>query len=114
VTGSGKSVNSVTYQANGAHLTVAGNADNNGGIDLDLNIQISAMSEGGVPIAEKVTAPLFRNATISHEGVVQPHRPFVVVSVDAASTDSGGKAVAYIGRITLGDLQRATPPAKSE
>ena len=110
----GQATNSVTYQAVGAHFGVAGNEGNGADIDLDLSIQISTTSENGAAISEKVKVPLFRNTTISHKGIVQPHKPFVVVSVDAASTDTGGKAVAYIGRIILGDLHRASPPAKGE
>jgi hypothetical protein len=42
---------------------------------------------------------------LSHKGPVEARQPFVVVSVDAGSADKDGKAVAYIGRIKIGEPQ---------
>jgi hypothetical protein len=42
--------------------------------------------------------------------VVEARQPFVVLSVDAASLDSEGRAVAYIARVRLGNPQQAADP----
>jgi hypothetical protein len=77
-------------------------------MDLDLGIQVSSSSDSAAAISDTVKAQIIRKATLSHKGPVQPRKPFVVLSVDASSLDKDGKAVAYIGRITVGDPQ---PPA---
>ena len=69
-----------------------------------MTIQVSSMSDG-VPISANVKAPIFRLANLARKGPVEARQPFVVLSVDAASLDSDGKAVAYIARITLGAPQ---------
>jgi len=104
----GQAINSVSYQSIGAAFSLAGDAGATGTIDLDLNIQLSSISEGATAIAANVKAPVFRRATISHKGPVQPRKPFVVVSIDAGSGDGNGKAVAFIGRITMGEPQSTT------
>jgi beta-lactamase regulating signal transducer with metallopeptidase domain len=105
VDANGKAINSISYQAMGANFAVSGNTSPTGALDLDLSIQLSAVSNGGAPMAGDVKAPLFRRATMSHKGPVQPRKSFVVVSVDASSVDAAGKAVAYVGRITIGEPQ---------
>jgi hypothetical protein len=57
---------------------------------------------------------VFHQATIEHKGPVQPRKPFVVVSIDGGSGDGTGKAVAYIGRITIGEPQSSTHPTRGE
>ncbi|HEY7116511.1 MAG TPA: M56 family metallopeptidase [Tepidisphaeraceae bacterium] len=110
VTDRGQTINTVQYQSTGARFTIAGKAGAPGGaVDLDLGIQVSSSSaEDGTPIAGKVKAPVMRRVSLSHKGAVRPGKPFVVVSVDAGSVDADGKAVAYIGRVTVGEPQ---PPA---
>ncbi len=100
----GQAVNSVTYQNVGAMFTVAGKAST-GSSDLDLSIHVASTSDTGVAVGANVTVPVIRSATLSRKGPFQPHKPFVVMSVDANSVDKEGKAVAYIARITLGDPQ---------
>jgi hypothetical protein len=104
----GQAINTIQYQNVGALFTVAGKAGAPGGTDLDLRIEVSSSSEGGVEISDKVKAPIIRKANISRKGPFQPRKPFVVLSVDASSVDKDGKAVAYIGRVTVGEPQ---PPA---
>jgi hypothetical protein len=114
VSDKGQTQNSVQYMSTGALFNLAGKAGPPGGIDLDLSIQLSAISDGTANITDNVKAAVMRKATISHKGPVQPRKPFVVVSVDAASTDKDGKAVAYIGRITIGEPQHQSSGPKAE
>ena len=107
----GQTINSIQYMSTGANFRLAGKSDGAGDrdVDLDLSIDVSSTSDGGPLISDKVEAPVMRRVTLSHKGPVQPGKPFVVVSVDAGSVDKDGKAVAYIGRITLGEPQPPTP-----
>lgn len=109
MTDRGQAINSVQYRSTGAVFTVAGRAGAPGGIDLDLGIEVAASSEGGAAVAEQVKAPIMRKATLSHKGPFQPGKPFILISVDAASADNDGKAVAYIARITMGEPQAPAP-----
>jgi beta-lactamase regulating signal transducer with metallopeptidase domain len=111
ITDKGQMLNSVQYRSTGAIFTLAGKAaaTGSGAVDLDLAVQLSASTEGGVAIADKLKAPVIRNVTLSHKGPVQPGKAFVVLSIDAGAVDEDGKAVAYIGRITLGEPQPAAP-----
>jgi beta-lactamase regulating signal transducer with metallopeptidase domain len=107
-TSSGETLNSVAYSQTGAVFSLAGKSDAPGSIDLDLSIELATISEGTTPLNEGVKAVKFRHTKLLHKGAVDPRKPFVVLSIDGASVDADGKAVAYIGRITLGDPQ---PPA---
>jgi hypothetical protein len=102
VTDNGRSVNTVQYSNTGAIFNIAGRDDGGGRIELDLGIEISSMTDSSAEIGTGVKAPLHRMARMSHKGTVEGNKPFVVVSVDAASVDAEGKAVAYIARVTLG------------
>jgi beta-lactamase regulating signal transducer with metallopeptidase domain len=103
VTDKGQAINTVQYSSVGAVFSLAGKAT-----DLDLGIQVSSASDAGAAVSDKVTAPVMRRVTLSHKGPFQPRKPLVLVSVDGDSPDKEGKAVAYIGRIILGEPQ---PPA---
>jgi hypothetical protein len=110
----GQAVNSVSYTSVGAQFNLSGKTGVTGSIELDMSIQVSSLTDSTAEIASGVKAPMFRNATMSHKGMVEASRPFVVVSVDAASRDADGKAVAYIARITLGAPQAGAEPAPGE
>jgi hypothetical protein len=99
----GQAINTVNYQSVGARFSIASSNARSDGVDLDLGIEVSSSSDTGTAISENVSAPIMRRATMSHKGPVQPKKPFVIVSVDANSVDKAGKAVAYIGRVTLGE-----------
>jgi hypothetical protein len=107
VTDKGQTVNTVQYASTGALFSIAGKAAGaaGGGGEVDLNIQVSSSGDASAAISDKVKAPLMRRATLSHKGPFEARKPFVVVSVDAGSADKDGKAVAYIGRVTLGEPQ---------
>ena len=98
----------------GTVFSITGKAGAAGGIELDLSIQVSTVSESGTPISETVRAPMFRTATMTRKGPVEARVPFVVVSVDAANVDAHGNAMAYIARITLGAPQGAAGPGRGE
>jgi beta-lactamase regulating signal transducer with metallopeptidase domain len=102
----GQTMNTIQYQSTGAVFSVAGQAAAGGmDLDVDLGIQVSSATESAAVISENVNASIMRRTTLSHKGPVQPRKPFVVVSVDAGAVDKEGKAVAYIGRITIGEPQ---------
>jgi RHS repeat-associated protein len=106
----GQTINSVQYSNTGAIFNIAGKAAGGEKIELDLSIELSATSDTTTEIAPSVKAQLFRRATMSYKGVVEARQPFVVLSVDAASLDSEGRAVAYIARVRLGNPQQAADP----
>lgn len=110
LTDKGQSINSVQYQNVGAIFRIAGQSEGGEGVDLDLSIEVSSSSDTGTAISDKVNAILMRRSTMSHKGPVKPKKPFVIVSVDANSVDKDGKAVACIGRITLGEPRDSRPP----
>lgn len=111
VTATGHEVNSYTYHSTGAIFSIAGNPAG-GQVELDLGIELSSIADSPVAVAEKVKAPVIRSDTIAHKGPVEPHKPFVVVSVDANSVDATGKAVAYIGRVIVGEPQMPAHPGQ--
>jgi hypothetical protein len=113
VTSRGESINTVAYTSVGAVFNLAGKTDDKGAIALDLSVQVSGLSEGAVTISAAVKAPAFRVTQMSYKGSATPRQPFVVISVDASTTDANGKAVAYLARITLGEPQTATAAAAS-
>jgi hypothetical protein len=112
VTDKGQTVNTVQYASTGALFSIAGKAAGaaGGGGEVDLNIQVSSSGDVSAAISDKVKAPLMRRATLSHKGPFEARKPFVVLSVDAGSADKDGKAVAYIGRVTLGEPQQVPTP----
>ncbi len=111
ITNTGQTINSVSYRQIGTIFSIAGKTGAGGGIELDLSIQVAAMSASGTPISTNLNAPMFRTTMMARKGPVEARVPFVVVSVDAANVDGNGKAVAYIARITLGAPQSDPGPA---
>ncbi len=130
VTASGQTINSISYRSTGAIFSLAGKANGSpvvltadptrprtftntsgppGRMELDLSIQVSSLSEGTTAISSTVKAPVFRNATMSHKGIVTANQPFVVISADGATVDNNGKAVAYIARVVVGAPQSSNP-----
>jgi beta-lactamase regulating signal transducer with metallopeptidase domain len=101
----GHAINSLQYQTTGAIFSIAGKSSDMEKIECDLKIELSTVAASSASIAENVKASLFRTSTLSHKGVVDAKKPFVVLSADAASTDENGKAVVYVARITLGAPQ---------
>jgi len=103
----GQSIDRVSYSPTFAKFAMAGSPAASGQIDLDLSIQLSARSESGVSItgAGDKLQPIMHTSSLLHKGPVRQGKPFVVVIVNAEALDKDGKAVAYIARVTVGDLQ---------
>jgi hypothetical protein len=108
ITARGQTMNSISYMNTGAIFSLAGKASSSS-IDMDLDINVSSFLDSGVTVGDN-KAPVIYTATLSHKGAVQPHKAFIVVTVDAGSLDKDGKAVAYIARVIVGEPQQ--PAAK--
>jgi beta-lactamase regulating signal transducer with metallopeptidase domain len=102
VTNRGQMVNTVRYQTVGASFSIAGKVAGPDKIDCDLKIELSAASEMQQKVGPGLTQPLFRRATMLHNGTARPKKPFVILSADAANTDADGKAVVYVAKVTFG------------
>ncbi|MGE5611248.1 MAG: M56 family metallopeptidase [Bacillota bacterium] len=113
-TNSGQVINTVQYQQTGAIFSIAGRPGAGGRMEVDLRIELAALGESAAAIMPNMQAPVMRHATLVHKSPVDAGQPFVIVSVDAASLDPAGKAVAYVARITLGAPQSATRPTRAE
>ncbi|HEX4796688.1 MAG TPA: M56 family metallopeptidase [Humisphaera sp.] len=103
----GQNINTINYISTGATFLLAGKAASPDIIELDLSIQLSSQSESTVSIVGTADnlMPIIHTCSLLHKGPVQPGKSFVVITVDAGSLDKDGKAVAYIARVTVGDLQ---------
>jgi len=106
VTNTGQVINSVGYTSVGAVFDVVGKPGDNGMINLELSVQVSAMdTSAGVPIAANVIAPVFRRAILQQGSEVQPEKPFMTMTADGSAPDKDGNAVVYVARMTLGKPQ---------
>ncbi len=105
----GQTINSVAYRQIGAIIDLIGKVNAPNAIDLEMSLQVSNIADSAAAISPNFKAPLFRNFTMSHKGRVIPNQPFVLVSIDAGTLDSNGKAVACIARITMGTPQQLQP-----
>ena len=108
MTAGGQTMHSITYVHTGAIFSLAGKTDANN-VDMDLTIEVSSMLESAVTTGGDAKSPIMHTATLSHKGPVTPRKSFIVVTVDAGSLDKDGKAVAYIGRVTVGEPQAPAP-----
>jgi beta-lactamase regulating signal transducer with metallopeptidase domain len=112
MTSSGKSIDHVSYMGTGATFSLAGKTAARGGIDLDLNIEVSSFSDSPVSIDNKGERfqPIIYTFNLEHKGRVPPGQPFVVATVDAVSVDKDGNAAAFIAIVRVGEPQ--SPAAK--
>jgi hypothetical protein len=94
--------NTITYTNVGAEFRIQGTYELKR-INLKLNIQLSVMGDSPTAISDAIKAPLFRNVTLVQNGPVEPNKPFVIMSMDSASTDADDMATAYIARVNLGE-----------
>ena len=99
----GQTVSSYRFENLGAQFSIGGEAGGPGSHELDLSIQVTAISDAGVTSDESAKRPVIRSVTLLHRGAFEPRKPFIVMSVDADAVDKNGNAVAYIARITLGE-----------
>ena len=73
---------------------------------MKMEISLSTLGDSTANISTNVNAPIFRTAKLIHKGVIKTQTPFLIMSIDAASTDSNGAAAAYIARVVLGDVKK--------
>lgn len=111
VSARGQVMNTIAYAQTGAVFRLAGKLAPAGTIELDMTIEVSALTPGSIESSPGVKPPVFRTATMSRKGLVTAKQPFVILTIDAASTDVEGKAVAYIARVTLGTPEIPATPA---
>ncbi|MHC5108552.1 MAG: hypothetical protein ACYTHJ_01585 [Planctomycetota bacterium] len=71
------------------------------GIQLALDIELSAMGPGGVNVGEDVDSPVFRNIEQVFRGQVELGKAFVLLSLDGAAPDENGQAVAFLTRVRM-------------
>jgi len=105
ITGTGHRLNLIQYESVGAVLTIAGKLAGEGAIDADLGLELSAATDSAARVTAEVPALVLRRVNMAHKGPLASGRPVVIVSVDAASANGAGKAVAYVARIVLGKPQ---------
>jgi hypothetical protein len=100
MTDAGRAVSTVQYQQVGAIFQVSRAAAEppDGQGDVQVDIEISALTESGAAISEGVPAMSVRNARMVHRAPLVLGRPFILLTVDAASKDAQGNAVAYVCR----------------
>ena len=70
-------------------------------VQLTLNVQLSALEPSGVQVGPDLTSPVFRDVEQIYSGDVEPGKPIVLLSLDGATPDADGRAIAYITRARL-------------
>jgi hypothetical protein len=104
----GRTINTVQYQQVGAlfeFLSDKTAAAERRGAEIQLRVEIAALADTGIAIAEGVKATAVRSSVLTYKGPVEPGKPFVFFSADASSKDADGSAVAYVCRAVLGDAK---------
>lgn len=101
----GKAVSSVTYQPLGAIFKFFSDPAKatRTRLDLQLEVEISAMVDTAVELTPGTKAPAVRNYSLTCTGPVDLGRPLVFFSIDASTKDADGNAVAYVCRAVMGD-----------
>ncbi|HOF17998.1 MAG TPA: hypothetical protein PK082_03750, partial [Phycisphaerae bacterium] len=107
----GQILRTVAYQSVGAVLNVSGKALPGGELAAELNLEIAALADSSVKIANNVSAPVTRKVVLVHKGPVAPGRAVVMVSADANSLDADGQALAFVARVVLGKPAASPHPA---
>jgi hypothetical protein len=109
VTGGGEAVqniNTLSYSDIGAIFDIAGAASDKKSINLKMKIQLTVIADSNTNISDDLKAQLFRASTLVQNGPIEPNKPFVIMSMDASSTDSDGAATAFIARVNLGEPKK--------
>ncbi len=110
--GAGETVNSISYASTGAAFTISGELEEVPlRINLTLSIEVSTLTESPAELTATLRAPAMRSLNLARNGFVELRQPFVILSIDGASADAGGKAVAYIARVSLSQPAAAAPAA---
>ena len=99
-TQTGGMINTVQYQEVGAIFQVSAKPTDRG-LEAKVEVEMSAVTDSGTPIADKVPAVSIHHVSLGHDGPVELGRPVVMASVDASTRDAQGAAVAYVCRIVF-------------
>lgn len=97
----GTAINQVSYVQTGVTLDLAGKVVQGGKINLDMAISISSATEGSVKVSTEASAMIMRRPRLLHNGLLEPGKAFVVMSIDGSTPDADGKAIGYIARVEL-------------
>jgi formylglycine-generating enzyme len=113
-TDDGRVVSTVMYQQSGAMINIAGQVAAGGRLDVNLDIELSVLTDNPADAATDAPTPQMRRVTMAQKGLTDPGKPVVTLSADATFLDSTGKAVAYVTRFTLSQPSAATKPSATQ
>lgn len=105
-TGGGQTTRMIQYARVGALFDIEGKqveGPEGKSVHVRLTIDLSALSDSGVEIAEGVPAPIVRQVTLTYKGPVEPGRPIVMVSIDSSAGGKDAKPAAFVARVIIGD-----------
>jgi hypothetical protein len=98
----GQSINSISYSDIGTLISITGRAGSGGRVELDLHVDLTAMTSSSKTITLDVKAPLFRHVSISRKGTIESGKALVAMTIDASAPDPDGKALAYVAWVKVG------------
>ncbi len=106
VASGGERTSTITYQDVGAIFRIsAGPADGQSDSRrVKLTVELSVIDPGEVEISPSVKAPVYRKATLAHDGALRSGRAIVMISADATG-GSAGESVVFICRAVFGEKQ---------
>jgi len=99
-TETGGTINTVEFRQVGAIFQVSAKPTDRG-LEARVEVEMSAVTDSGTLIADKVPAVSMHHVSLGHNGPVELGRPAVMTSVDASTRDAQGGAIAYICRIVF-------------
>lgn len=103
-TQTGQVIRTVRYEQMGAEFNVAGKpvTDVEAPVmRVQIDVEISAISDSGAHVSEKVPARVMRKVTLAHRGAVTLGRPITMMSMDSSAPAKDERAVAFVVRIVL-------------
>jgi hypothetical protein len=96
----GPRINTIQYEDVGVIFHIVGR-EADGGRDVKVEIEMSALTETGAEVAEGVPAVRIRTVVLGRSGPVRFGRPEALVAVDATTPDAQADAVAYVCRLVF-------------
>jgi len=97
-------VNTVQYEDVGVMFELAGR-QTKAGLDVKVDIEMSAMTDAGAEVAEGVSAVAVRTVVFGRSGPVRFGQPEVLVAADASTRDAKAGSVAYVCRLVFSDVE---------
>ena len=108
-TDTGQSINTVQYQNVGLTIAISGSQppkeSGRKGLDVQMMIQLAALSDSAVEIGTGVKASVIRTISIDHGEPVQYGRPLVMLNVTYPAKDEKGNAHAYVIRYVFNEMK---------